>query len=595
MAEPIEAPNHHKRLRKAAVVPEKTFRERFLHRLPHYTGAYSVGYMDLEVPVRDPRPVSDLCRDDKPILRLDTVLMGVYYPCDLRKGAGNDQAIDSLRRVDWMPRPRLRTARGYAKYLNLPKSPVTAYLSCTTLFTKLPAFRNAPISRNLAADIAAAAFGEEDGKPKLPEKQKFPVIIFSHGLGGSRLCYSTICGELASHGCIVVAIEHRDGSGARTHVNLSDNVDIANIVSSTAKMYERDEDETTKTRPKKVFSTTKKGGNAYYVVDYILPKDNAQDTSPSNPQGVDVKLRTAQIALRQEEIKEAFYVMDLINSGRGKEVMAMNLRKKGNVGSSSLGLTGIRWDDWEGAMFLDKVTVMGHSFGGATTVHVCRDDSLTWLGQGVILDAWGQATPAGGETRKTTLTKPIMAVSSEAFMHWKDNYDQVVSFCKEARDNAAPCWLFTLAGSTHLAMTDLAVLYPHWMTLLMKSMVDPERAVYLTTALSLEFMKTILPPDHTQFSPWAVEGLLDTDEPVSDPDEALRSENAPEEKWVAVKLRIPNEFNKRMIKIWHGFRRMICFPPSEKTKGSEAWEEIWTHYSPEPCHLQRHHEKFAMM
>lgn len=38
---------------------------------------------------------------------------------------------------------------------------------------------------------------------------KCPLLLFSHGLFGTRTCYSTICTHLASHGYIVAAIEHR--------------------------------------------------------------------------------------------------------------------------------------------------------------------------------------------------------------------------------------------------------------------------------------------------------------------------------------------------------------------------------------------------
>lgn len=593
----MDSQKAHRKTRKQAIVPNKTLRERVVHRLPRYSGPYSVGYMDIEVPARDPRPISDLKRNGKPVLRIDTVLMGVYYPCDVRKQAKSKGGLDKLHRVDWMPRPRIASAKGYAKFLNIPEMPVTAYLACTTLFTKLPAFRNAKLATPYQEEVPEAKKDVTDELPKpedFDKREKFPVIIFSHGLGGSRLCYSTICGELASFGCIVIAVEHRDGSGARTHVSLPRDVDTSVIESSTAKLYTNDDDDKD-AGSKEVKAKSKAGVNPYYVVDYILPKDNAQDTSPHNAHGVDQMLRSAQIELRQAEIKEAFHVISLINDGKGEEVAAINLRRKGNVGSSSLGLTGIQWDDWKGSMFLNQVTVMGHSFGGATTVHLCRDDSLTWLGQGVSLDAWGQALPPGGDTPRNSVTKPIIAISSEAFMHWKDNYDSVVNFCREARDSNVPCWMVTIAGSTHLAMTDFAVLYPHWMSFFMKSMVDPIRALYLTTALSLDFLKEILPPEHTKCARWGQRDLLMTEEEVSDPDEALRPDNAPEEKWVAVRLKMHNEFVTRLKYIWQAISEAILCKRAEDDieTGNGGWDELWTHFSPEPEQLHMYKEKIS--
>lgn len=45
-----------------------------------------------------------------------------------------------------------------------------------------------------------------------PQLNKFPVIVFSHGLGTSFFTYSGVCCDLASHGYVVAALEHKDGS-----------------------------------------------------------------------------------------------------------------------------------------------------------------------------------------------------------------------------------------------------------------------------------------------------------------------------------------------------------------------------------------------
>lgn len=38
---------------------------------------------------------------------------------------------------------------------------------------------------------------------------RFPVIVFSHGLGGMRLVSSGFVCDLASHGYVVASVEHR--------------------------------------------------------------------------------------------------------------------------------------------------------------------------------------------------------------------------------------------------------------------------------------------------------------------------------------------------------------------------------------------------
>ena len=49
---------------------------------------------------------------------------------------------------------------------------------------------------------------------QISREKVWPVIVFSHGLGCSRFANSRICADLASHGFVVAATEHRDGSAA---------------------------------------------------------------------------------------------------------------------------------------------------------------------------------------------------------------------------------------------------------------------------------------------------------------------------------------------------------------------------------------------
>jgi len=279
---------------------------------------------------------------------------------------------------------------------------------------------------------------------------------------------------------------------------------------------------------------------SYYEVDYIFPKDNAYDTSSHNTRGIDTELRGAQIEMRLAEIEEAFYALSLINAGKGDQVRAQNLRRTGNVGASSKGLDGINLEGWAGRLYLDHVTMMGHSFGGATAAEALRLEKFDWVGQGILLDTWAPGMPES-PAACNTFQKLILAVGSEAFMHWADCHDRIQQICREARDAGALCWSMTIRGSTHLSQTDFAVLYPNWISLLMKTMVNPKRAIHLTVYSALEFLKITLPAQQTRFN-------SSKEQPLSNADFETKAlfDHRQDTKFIATRLKIPHEFSLRL-------------------------------------------------
>jgi platelet-activating factor acetylhydrolase len=127
--------------------PATSIRDKVYSSLPRYSGVYSVGVIDIEVPVREPRTFSDIKRHKRHILELETVLFSVYYPSALGSGSGHDPAgRRTWNRQNWLTLPRKETSEGYAKFAGLPKWPMMFFFLCTTWFTMIPAHRNAHLA-----------------------------------------------------------------------------------------------------------------------------------------------------------------------------------------------------------------------------------------------------------------------------------------------------------------------------------------------------------------------------------------------------------------------------------------------------------------
>lgn len=142
--------------------------------------------MEMEIPARDPRIFSHIKRSGRHLLQLKTVLLTIYYPAS---------PMEDGRKVSrqlWLGRPRLSVAQGYSHFAKMGNLAIPMFLP--TMFTKLPAARNAPLSDKFPPG-SKESHDDGDAPPT------FPLMIFSHGLGGTNTAYSSLCGEVCSRGC----------------------------------------------------------------------------------------------------------------------------------------------------------------------------------------------------------------------------------------------------------------------------------------------------------------------------------------------------------------------------------------------------------
>ena len=322
--------------------------------------------------------------------------------------------------------------------------------------TKIPAFRNARVL------------------PPVTKVKRWPVMVFSHGLGGSRNSYSHIAGSLASHGIVVVAPEHRDGSGPRTYI----------------------------------------GGPKGRPVDYRAIS-HVQSKEVEDARDEQLRIRLWELGLLHEALVK-------IDNGEGLS----NVLSKDHKGDFSIFANSLD------VHTPGKISWAGHSFGAATVVQFVKSvfyhaspvppsdrtlykpaaDSavvrqITPFSTVNLLDLW--TLPLRSATTHWLWTKPfpcyspdgpgganLLAVMSEAFFKWRGNLIPVKQAIREdpSREHSSgpkthsPPYMFYPATSAHLSQSDFGVLFP-WLTKKAMKAEEPERTIRLNVRAMLEVLR----------------------------------------------------------------------------------------------------------
>ncbi|KAF2222503.1 platelet-activating factor acetylhydrolase, partial [Elsinoe ampelina] len=394
----------------------------FLSRLspvpsfPPLPGPYQVGTVDVEIAAEDLHsPVP------KPDGASATVAYRIFYPCE--------KTTTYARPVRWIQSPQRENLAGFIKYMGVGDrvAGIVAALPTPISHISLPATRSAPLL------------------PSPPSPSLFPLTLFSHGLAGSRNLYSHLCSSLSSHGQIVIAPSHRDGSAPVAHVRATPSSPAQTIPSIT--------------------------------IPYAAAEEN-------------YAARDRQLRIR---CWEAGLIYDsLLRVHRGEQVgnLDPNPGPKGERDEVLARFKG-RLDLRPG-----RVTWAGHSFGAATVVQFVK--SVFWReelageqkkGEGlfpvrdgevvrqvsretrlVLLDPWmmpilspfqrglrGREIPAFTEEGEGG--RKVLAIVSEGFWKWKQNLEEVRRLLRPKRGEVEAGRAWYAVGSRHFSQSDFGVLF----------------------------------------------------------------------------------------------------------------------------------------
>ncbi|KAF2215752.1 hypothetical protein CERZMDRAFT_81873 [Cercospora zeae-maydis SCOH1-5] len=349
---------------------------------PPYHGPYQVGTVDVEIPAADlPSP----CQT--PEHAAETISFRIFYPCH------TPDPSHATRPVRWIPNPQRPTMRAFAHFLGVKNPKVASLISWMPqqlYWISLPAHRNAKLLDP-------------------PTRHgRWPVAVFSHGLAGSRNAYSYVCGDMASNGMVVIALDHRDGSSPIQYVR-----------------------ETSSTKAR--------------IVD---PVKISHEPSPEVYEARDKQLR-----IRLWEISTAYEALMKIDGGQRLENLDINASTKRKERVEVLYM----FNDMLDIHRAGKVTWAGHSYGACTTVQLLKSifyskdrpaDAGTPLivpnpdaaiahqimpeSPMILMDMWG--LPFKSPDQAYLWDKPlpsyaiggpagsnVVSILSEAFFNWNDN------------------------------------------------------------------------------------------------------------------------------------------------------------------------------
>lgn len=415
--------------------------------LPPYTGPYEVGILDVETAVQK-RVIHDAvlkATGDK-AFQLDTLAITLYYPSSLPRAPPSQRPWAR----PWLPQPVGLIGEGYARIAGVPKlsSLFTFGLWLFGSSTVIPGVVDAPILSG-AEQILGKGDGSIDDfetmmkvaeqehmelKKRDNDSGTLPCVVFTHGMAGMSQSYAHYLGSIASHGYVVAAVEHRDGSGPGTIIH-----------------HPNDKEE---------------------KVWHMKLED-----LEANPPMTELDLKAAQLNYRDAEISETIKLFAQLNSG---DAPVVNLKPD----SPRNALPGFK-----NRLNLSAITVAGHSYGATGAMQALKSAGTKEMpvNGGIALDPGKGSGPLNAD-----IDVPILVMQSGEWTEKQTKfYDQGWHFnvVRKIIDSVKEGWFMTLSGTAHPSCTDAPLIVPMIMKLVSGTTLNSRTALHEYIDASVNFLE----------------------------------------------------------------------------------------------------------
>ena len=307
------------------------------------------------------------------------------------------------------------------------------------------------------------------------------MVVFSHGLGGLRNTYSHICGSLASHGAVIVALEHRDGSAPISFVRDMNGVPVKTV--------------------------------EYRQISH------EQTQEVQNARGEQLKIRLWEIGILHDLLTKIDAGISVNNFSIAADKVETNSANQLSMFRNTLNVHDP-----------GSITWAGHSFGAATIVQFIKSvfyrpssstrtthellycpaeqsaivKQITPQSAMALLDIWmlpvlnphmrwlrEKALPT--YLRENAVNSNVLAILSEGFFKWQANFiktREILSPDPQSRLSASHArpHIFYAATSAHLSQSDFGILFPILTRIALKAQ-EPERTLRLNVRAILQVMR----------------------------------------------------------------------------------------------------------